>query len=229
MKQVNRVLGASIVFLVSAVCALAQDTPSGKYEGILKTAGAADAQITLELKNEGGKFSGQLTNGGKSFEITDGSLKDGKLTLKLGEVAKDGVLTATVDGDKLSGDWIAGTQKKTVELKKAAVGGAAASTTAATPVNLTGEWDGVADANGQGFPFSLTLKVEGEKVTGSSSSQLGESNISSGNWKDGRLSFQLENPNGAITMSAVLVDGKLSGEFDYAGQLQGKWVAVKKN
>jgi hypothetical protein len=30
-------------------------------------------------------------------------------------------------------------------------------------------------------------------------------------------------------MSAKVIDGKLSGEFDYSGQLQGKWVAVRKN
>jgi hypothetical protein len=30
-------------------------------------------------------------------------------------------------------------------------------------------------------------------------------------------------------MSATVVEGKLSGDFDYAGQLSGKWVAVRKN
>jgi hypothetical protein len=30
-------------------------------------------------------------------------------------------------------------------------------------------------------------------------------------------------------MSATVIEGKLSGEYDYAGQLQGKWVAVRKN
>jgi hypothetical protein len=29
-------------------------------------------------------------------------------------------------------------------------------------------------------------------------------------------------------MSATVIEGKLSGEFDYAGQLQGKWVAQRK-
>ena len=82
---------------------------------------------------------------------------------------------------------------------------------------------------GSRFRFLLTLKVDGEKVTGSSSSQLGDSNINSGTWKEGKLYFQLEGSNGVITMSATVVDGKLSGEFDFAGQLQGKWVAVKKN
>ncbi|HET7286153.1 MAG TPA: hypothetical protein VFI71_01745, partial [Pyrinomonadaceae bacterium] len=107
----------------------------------------------------------------------------------------------------------------------------AAAPAAAAPaaVNLNGQWDAVADANGQPFPFLLVLKVEGDKVTGSSSSQLGESVMKEGSWKDGKLVFQLEGQNGTISMSATVIEGKLSGEFDYAGQLQGKWVAVKKN
>ena len=101
--------------------------------------------------------------------------------------------------------------------------------TTAAPINLSGDWEAVADANGQPFPFLLTLKVEGEKVTGGSNSQLGEANIKEGSWKDGKLAFQLEGTNGIITMSATVIDGKLAGEFDYAGQLSGKWVAVRKN
>src|SRR4029079_4327172 len=98
---------------------------------------------------------------------------------------------------------------------------AATATSAPATVNLSGQWDAVADAQGQPFPFLLTLKVDGEKVTGSSSSQLGEANISTGSWKDGKLAFVLEGGNGAITMNGTVVDGKLTGEFDYAGQLQG--------
>jgi hypothetical protein len=122
-----------------------------------------------------------------------------------------------------------------MELKKVTPAASAAPATAAVaapataPVNLTGEWDAVADANGQPFPFLLVLKVDGENVTGSSSSQLGEATMKSGSWKGGKLVFQLEGENGVISMSAVVIEGKLSGEFDYAGQLQGKWVAVKKN
>ena len=86
----------------------------------------------------------------------------------------------------------------------------------------------MADANGQPFPFLLTLKVDGDTVTGNSSSQLGDATVK-GTWKDGKLMFQVEGQNGTINMSATVIDGKLSGEFDYAGQLQGKWVAIKKN
>jgi hypothetical protein len=105
----------------------------------------------------------------------------------------------------------------------------AAAAAPAGAVNLNGQWEGVADAQGQGVPFLLTLKIDGETVTGGSSSQLGDSTIKNGTWKDGKLVFELESPNGVIAMSATVIDGKLSGEFDLSGQLQGKWVAVKKN
>jgi hypothetical protein len=31
-----------------------------------------------------------------------------------------------------------------------------------------------------------------------------------------------------IAMMATIVEGKLSGDYDFAGQLSGKWVAIKK-
>ena len=211
---------------------MAQDTLSGKYEGTVKTAGAADQKVWLELKNEGGKVSGRLTKDDAVAEITEGTLAESKLSLKLGEAAKAGTISAVVEGDKITGDWLSGAQKRTVEFKKvgaAAAAAAAASAAAAAPVNLNGQWDAVADAQGQPFPFVLVLKIDGESVTGNSSSQLGESQIKNGTWKLGKLVFELDGQNGVISMSAEVVEGKLSGQFDFAGQLQGKWVAVKKN
>lgn len=221
-----------LTFVLGASVALAQDTLSGKYEGTMMTAGAADEKVSLELKNDGGKITGRLTKGETAIDISEGILAASKLSLKLGAAAKDGTVSAVVEGDKITGDWTAGTAKRTIELKKVpAAASAAAPPTgpAESTFNLNGEWDGVADAQGQPFPFVLTLKVDGQTVTGSSSSQLGESVLKNGSWKDGKLVFELEGQNGVISMSAVVVEGKLSGEFDFAGQLQGKWVAVKKN
>jgi hypothetical protein len=225
---------ALLTFVLGASVVLAQDTLSGKYEGTVKTAGAADEKVSLELKNDGGKVTGRLMKGETAIDVTEGSLAAAKLSLKLGAAAKDGTVSAVVDGDKITGDWTAGSAKRTLELKKVSATAAAPSKTSAEPapaaaVNLNGEWDGVADAQGQPFPFVLVLKIDGENVTGSSSSQLGESQIKNGSWKDGKLVFELEGQNGVISMSATVIEGKLSGEFDFAGQLQGKWVAVRKN
>jgi hypothetical protein len=230
----QRSVGILITLLLGTAVALAQQTPapspvkeapaakdtiSGKYEGVAKTAGAADIQLTLELKNEAGKLSGRLITPQGAVEFTGGTLTENKVSLKLGAAGKDGALAGQLQDGKLVGEWTAGAQKRAVELKKLAAGG--------DPASLSGEWIGLADVEG-GFPFNLTLKVDGEKVTGSSTSQLGDSTITSGSWKDGQLTFVLESANYNIGMSAALVDGKLVGSFDFNGQTQGKWVATKK-
>ena len=222
----------TLTFLLGSIVAFAQGTPNvaGTYEGTVKMPNGQEGKVSLELKTEGGKITGRAIHGPMTVEITEAKLENNTLTLHFD---KDHTFVAKVDGDKLLGEMSDGAQKIPIELKKVMPAAAAAPAPAAAPaaaaVNLNGQWDAVADANGQPFPFLLTLKIDGDKVTGSSSSQLGESVVKDGSWKDGKLVFQLEGQNGTISMSATVVEGKLSGEFDYAGQLQGKWVAVKKN
>jgi hypothetical protein len=218
-----------VTLLLGAAVALAQATPAaqptsiaGNYEGTLK-----GQPVTLEIRNSNGKIEGRLKNGDKAYDLT-GAAVNGEGTLQL-NFGKDAKLDGKTDGATITGNWIVGAEKLPIELKRvAAAASTATATTAAAPLNLSGEWEAVADANGQPFPFLLTLKVDGEKVTGGSSSQLGEATIKEGTWKDGKLTLQIEGTNGTIAMTASVVDGKLAGEFDYAGQLQGKWVAVRK-
>ena len=228
MKNTIKVALVTFTFLLGSVVALAQDSLTGTYEGIVKTPDAREVKVKLELKNEAGKISARVSHDDKTAEASEAKLENGTLTLNFGQGR---TLTAKVDGDKLVGEAVDGPAKIPIELKKVTpvAPSATAPATAPAAVNLNGNWEAVADANGQPFPFTLTLKVEGETVTGSSSSQLGDSVIKGGTWKDGKLAFTLEGQNGVVTVSAVVVDGKLSGEFDFSGQLQGKWVAVKKN
>lgn len=221
----------TLTFLLGSLVALAQNGSSnisGTYEGMVKRPGAAaEEKVSLELKSDGGKITGRATHGTMIADVTEGKLENGTLTLSFGNDAK---FVAKVDGDKLTGEAVHGTEKTPIELKKVTPAASAAPAAAPAPeVNLNGQWEAVADANGQPFPFLLTLKIDGEGVSGNSSSQLGEATVKNGIWKNGQLSFQLEGSNGTISMSATVIEGKLSGEFDYAGQLQGKWVAVKKN
>lgn len=222
----------TLTLLLGSIVAFAQGTPdlAGTYEGMVKVPGAPEGKVTIELKTESGKISGRATHGEKTIEVTEAKLENGTLTLNFG---KDHSFVGKVNGDTLVGEVADGPKKFPLELKRVKPDAAAASAPTAAPataVNLSGQWEAIADANGQPFPFLLVLKVEGEKVTGSSSSQLGESVIKDGgSWKDGKLVFQLEGQNGVISMSATVIEGKLSGEFDYAGQLQGRWVAMRKN
>jgi hypothetical protein len=227
----NRIGLFALTFLLGSIVAFAQGpNVNGTYEGMAKMPNGQESKISLELKSEGPKVTGRAKHGDRTIDITDGKFENGTLTLVFD--AKDHTFVGKVDGDKITGEAGEGAQKIPLELKKVNPAAAAAPATVAAPaagaVNLTGQWEAVADANGQPFPFLLILKVDGETVTGSSSSQLGDSTVKSGTWKDGNLVFQLEGQNGTISMSAKVIDGKLSGEFDYSGQLQGKWVAVRK-
>ena len=232
MSEVRSRLGLlTLTLVLGSIVAFAQGTPdlTGTYEGIVKMPNAPEGKVSIELKSEGGKITGRATHGPKTIEITEAKLENGTLTLRFD---KDHAFVGKVDGDKLVGEVSDGATKFPIELKKvmpAAATPAMPAAAAPAAFSLNGQWDAIADANGQPFPFLLTLKIEGEKVTGNSSSQLGESVVKDGSWKDGKLVFQLEGQNGVISMSATVIEGKLSGEFDYAGQLQGRWVAQKKD
>lgn len=185
---------------------------AGKYQGVAKGA-AGDLQVTLQLAVNEGKFSGHLATSQEQFEIVKGQLVDGLLSLDLDAKGSPAKLTLRSREDKLVGELSQAGMTKAVELKKVD--------------ELSGEWDAVADVNGQNFPFALSLKIDGDKITGGSTSELGNSTISKGNLKDGKLFFQLDGSSGTIIMSANLQDGSLVGDFDYNGQLQGRWVAVR--
>jgi hypothetical protein len=206
-----------------ALCAQTQpptaDQFVGNYKGTAKM-GSGEMDVTLEIRSANGKISGRAVAAGTEYQINSAQIVEGKLMLKLA-TADAASLTLQQREDKLVGDWINGAQKGTVELKKVAA-------EPSTAEFLTGQWDAAADANGQPFPFTLNLKVDGEKVTGTSTSELGTSTITSGAWKDGKLVFVLDSANGQIGMVAGIVDGKLVGDFDYSGQMTGKWAAVKK-
>jgi hypothetical protein len=177
---------------------------------------SGEMPVTLEIKAVDGKVSGRAVSGNNEYQITSGEIVGNKLALKLGAAPDEASLTLERKDDVLTGEWIRGTQKGTVELKKFDPN---------AKDEITGEWDAVADAQGQAFPFTLSLKLDGDKVSGSSDSQLGHANIVSGSWKEGKFAVVLE---GNIALVATMVEGKLSGDYDYNGQSSGKWVAVRK-
>ena len=217
IRNIFRLQFSIVLVFTAAVVAAAQGSTSlgGKYEGTAKGPDG-DVKLTLELVDEAGKISGQITSPHGVYKIVKAQMAEGVLALEAEGPNSKGKLTLRQKEQTLAGDFTADGKTGPVEFKKVIAD------------DLSGEWDGVADAEGQPFPFTLTLKVEGEKVTGSSSSQLGTSSISSGTWKDGKLSFVLEGGSGQIAMMATIIEGKLSGEYDFAGQATGKWVAIKK-
>jgi hypothetical protein len=195
-----------------------QKTPAsltGKYEGTAKGPSGV-VQLTLDLVDDAGKFSGRITTPNGVYEVVKGQMAEGLLSLELDDKGTSARIAVRQKDDKLVGELSAHGQTGTIELRKVAKD------------EISGEWDAAADVQGQAFPFSLSLKVAGDKVTGASNSQLGDSTVSSGSWKEGKLVLVLDSANGQTALVGTLVDGQIVGDYDYAGQLQGKWVATKK-
>lgn len=254
-RMASKPVAFVFLLLLSPMALFAQDKPPtakpptvgefvGNYKGAAKSP-EGDIALAMEIRSYKRRVSGRLITPQGEQPFTSGAVVDGKLIIKLGAGSDAGQLALQLHDDKVVGEWKAGGPARAVEFKKVlpATEAAATEPAAAEPAaaevtkpatepaaadTLSGEWDAAADVQGQAFPFVLSLKVEGDKVTGSSSSQLGNSTVSSGSWKDGKLALVLEGSNGQIALMATMVDGKLAGDFDYSGQLSGKWVATKK-
>jgi hypothetical protein len=96
----------SIVLMAAlASVAAAQDTISGKYEGVAKSDQMGDIPLTAEIKNENGKISGKIDSPQGQLMITSGTFADGKLTMKFDAGGNEGTVTATLQGDKIIGKW----------------------------------------------------------------------------------------------------------------------------
>jgi len=214
----------------------AQDKPAdiaGKYEGVAKSQAIGEIPLKVEIKNEGGKLTGKIDTSQGALAITSGSYAaDGKIIMKFDAGGTEGTVTAKPVGDKIVGEFELGGQTGTIELKKvsamaAAPATPATSSPAAAAGPIAGEWDASADVDGQALAFSMKLKVEGETVTGETTSAMGTGTLK-GTFTADKLSFVLDAGGTAITMTAVLKDGKLTGEYEVPGQAKGKWEAKKK-
>lgn len=214
MKSVARLFAAIVIGVVVSLSAFAQTASfTGKYEATVKDE-AGEQKLTLDLMENSGKYSGTLTTVRGSFKILKGQVADGTLTLEIEKPGgSSGPMAFRKSGDELIATFTEAGKNLTINFRKA------------NSDEISGDWDAVADAQGQPFPFTLALKLDGDKVTGSSDSQLGHGTITTGTWKEGKLAMVLD---GNITLVATMVEGKLSGDYDFAGQSSGKWVAVKK-
>jgi hypothetical protein len=215
--------GLALLLIPSSLVAQAQvpnqkpqSSFAGKYDATVKGE-TGEQKISLEVLEDAGKFSGSLTTARGSFKIIKGQVADGALTLEIERPGGgSGPMTLRQNGVNLTATISEAGKDVTVEFRRIVAD------------EISGEWDAAADAQGQPFPFTLVLKLDGEKVTGSSSSQLGNNQISSGTWKDGKLALLINGSSGAIGLMGTLDGGKLIGDYDFAGQLQGKWVAIKR-
>jgi hypothetical protein len=96
--------------------------------------------------------------------------------------------------------------------------------------NATGDWEITLNTPQGPFPAHLSLKQEGEKLTGKIKSQLGETPLE-GSVKDKAIKFsytiKFQDQDFTITLTGNLDGDALKGDADFGGFAQGDWSAKR--
>jgi hypothetical protein len=93
--------------------------------------------------------------------------------------------------------------------------------------DITGTWECTAHGfEGGDMPFTLTLQLDKEAVTGSVSSVRGDAEISSGTYKNHTLELHISGGEAEYVITGKLEGGKLSGEWS-SGDQKGTWEGKK--
>jgi hypothetical protein len=94
---------------------------------------------------------------------------------------------------------------------------------------ISGDWEAVLTSADITRQITLKLKLEGERVTGTSeSSHLGNGTISNGSWANNKLKITVATNHAQVELTGTLQNGRLTGDWD-AGHMRGKWEAKKEH
>jgi hypothetical protein len=96
------------------------------------------------------------------------------------------------------------------------------------PGPLTGTWECTSHGGSQGdMAVTLILEQNHDVVTGSVSSPMGGTQITSGSFKKNVLEIQLDTPEGIYRITAKLKKGELTGEWS-SDTDKGTWEGKKQ-
>lgn len=89
---------------------------------------------------------------------------------------------------------------------------------------LTGTWQCMAHGGPNGdLPFTLYLQQQNETVTGSVSSPLGDTDLSSATFNKNALEIHIDSPDRSYLLTAKLQNGELSGDWSTDAGQKGTW------
>ncbi|MGH9406454.1 MAG: hypothetical protein ACRD3D_11545 [Terriglobia bacterium] len=94
---------------------------------------------------------------------------------------------------------------------------------------LTGTWQCISHGGQNGdLPFTLTLQQNGETVTGSVASSIGNAELGSSTFKNNHLHIVINGENDSYVLEAIYKSGRLKGTWGMNGsQEKGAWEGKK--
>ncbi len=96
------------------------------------------------------------------------------------------------------------------------------------PGPMTGTWECTSHGGPQGdMPFTLTLEQAKEDVTGSVSSPMGGTEISSGTYKNKTVEIHINTPQGNYLLTGKVKKNQASGQWSTDTGEKGTWEGKK--
>ena len=232
----------AIAFVCGIQPARAQSI-AGEWDVSLESPLGAQA-VTLTLKQDGEKLAGELAGALGAMPVT-GTYTNGTMAVNA-TVAMQGLslqlgLNGKVDGDALSGTAKVGNLGEFPFTGKRKASGTAPATAVPAPGpaadapsasgNLTGPWDVTLILPGVGeFPLKAMLKQDGENVTGTITSALGEVTLKGSMVATSlKMTFTTNGPAGPLELALTgeLAGDELKGKAGVAGLGEADWKATR--
>jgi len=245
----NTIASFALVACLAVPAAAAAQTSdaSGTWNASISTQNGTQA-ATLKLQKSGDKMTGTIASDMGQTEV-EAQVKDKTLTVWFNFPANGNIIpiemTGTLDGDSVKGSFMAGGSpagdwsatrakdaKDTKDTKDAK--DAKAPPAASGNANLAGDWNISLQLDTITATPALTLKQEGDKLTGEYTSQQYGKFPVTGTVKGTEMTFSVSmsvegNAINAVYTGVVQADGSLKGSVDIAGgAMAGSFTAVKK-
>jgi hypothetical protein len=202
--------------------------------------------IDAAMKQAGEELSGSIVSPLGSVDFKGKVLKDAievAYTMDMQGNAVEIKMTGTVTGDTIAGNFnFGGLGEVPWTAKRKPAGSAAAATPAAAAApaaavaaggaagDVSGKWDITFNMAGNPSPATGNFTQSGDKVTGTLSSQAGETQVNGTmSGQALKLAFVVETPQGAleITMTGDLAGDSLAGKAALAGLGEAEWTGKR--
>jgi hypothetical protein len=249
MSRLNTTLLALAFALSLPYPAFAQVDVTGDWTVTVESP-QGTTSIDATMKQAGEDLTGTITSPMGAVDFKGKVIKDAlnvSYTLDLQGNSIDIQMTGTVAGDSITGNlnfggmgdvpWTA--KKKTAAAIAAAALTAPAAAAAAAPAtngsvgsttDVTGKWDITFNMAGNPMPATANFTQTADKVTGTISSQAGETAVAGTMTGSAlKLEFNVETPQGAITiqMTGDLGAAGITGKAQIVGLGEADWSATR--
>lgn len=199
--------------------AAAAGTVGGKWEISATDPDGTTRRATLNLKQEGERLTGDITmDSGDTLPISGGKVNGSAFEFKIFVGDGDVAVSGKVAGDVVSGEYKIPTGEA----------GKFSGKRVAT-ASLAGRWSVVArDAEGNQIRSTLDLKVEGDRLSGTITTDSGDSApLVDGKVEGDSFSFKIYVGDGNIEVKGRLENGKVAGEYVTPNGSKGTYTATR--